>query len=117
MLDSKPILRIAAVMKAAPLIAMALAPACLLVAMLVPAAAGKLRGVTDDYYITVPSARDPAKKITGLVRYGPHGDQVRLPNGTWVLCAITCEVTLRQNSFDLWERRERYRWWADGRPG
>jgi hypothetical protein len=116
MLDSKLIWGIVTDMKAAPLIAMALAPACLLAAMLVPAAAGKLRGAADDYYITVPSAKDPAKTITGLVRYGPHGDQVRLPNGTWVLCAITCEVTLRQNSFDLWERRERYRW-AGGRPG
>lgn len=104
-------------MKVALLIAMTVVSACLLPAMFDPAAAGKLRGATDNYYITVPSAKNPTKTISGLVRYGPHGDQVRLPNGTWVLCAITCEVTLRQNSLDLWERRERYRWWADGRPG
>jgi hypothetical protein len=85
-----------------------------------PALADKARkGAQDfgDHSITVPSAKNPGKKITGLVRSGPHGDQVRLPDGTWVLCAVTCAVTLRQNSYDLWERRERYRWWADGRPG
>ena len=85
-----------------------------------PALADKARKGAEDFgdqSITVPSAKNPGKKITGLVRSGPHGDQVRLPDGTWVLCAVTCAVTLRQNSYDLWERRERYRWWADGRPG
>jgi hypothetical protein len=85
-----------------------------------PALADKARKGAEDFgdqYITVPNAKHPGKKITGLVRSGPHGDQVRLPDGTWVLCAVTCAVTLRQNSYDLWERRERYRWWAAGRPG
>jgi hypothetical protein len=92
----------------------------LLVLALGPALADKARKGAEDFgdqYITVPSAKNPGKKITGLVRSGPHGDQVRLPDGTWVLCAVTCAVTLRQNSYDLWERRERYRWWAAGRPG
>jgi hypothetical protein len=89
---------------------------CFALILASPAATDKARkGAVDigDCYLTVRSAKQPGKKISGLVRSGPHGDRVRLPDGAWVPCAITCAVTLRQNSYDVWERRERYRWWAD----
>jgi hypothetical protein len=116
MLDLKLSSGIGVIMKTASVIAMAVAAACLADMRAAAAAEGR-RNPAADYYITVPSAKHPGKKVTGLVRFGPHGDQVRLPNGSWVLCAVTCAVTLYQNTFDLWERRERYRWWAGGRPG
>jgi hypothetical protein len=50
------------------------------------AAADSGRAPISDHYITLPSAAEPGKKVTGLVRFGPHGEQVRLPDGTWVLC-------------------------------
>ena len=41
--------------------------------------------------------------VTGAVRPGPHGLQVRLPRGTWVDCIRSCSDTLRRESIDFWQ--------------
>jgi hypothetical protein len=43
------------------------------------------------------------KKVVAPVRRAEHGDQVRLPGGTWVYCEFSCEYTLRKQSLDFWE--------------
>ena len=41
--------------------------------------------------------------ITGAVRPGPHGYQVRLPRGTWIDCVRSCSDTLRRATVDFWQ--------------
>ncbi|MFM9941822.1 MAG: hypothetical protein ACKVP7_20245 [Hyphomicrobiaceae bacterium] len=41
--------------------------------------------------------------VSGPVRPGRHGWQVRLPGGSWVDCARSCSETLRRQSVDFWE--------------
>ncbi len=41
--------------------------------------------------------------VTGAVRPGRHGLQVRLPRGTWVDCIRSCSDTLRRESIDFWQ--------------
>ena len=41
--------------------------------------------------------------ITGPVRRGPHGWQVRLPRGTWIDCVYGCSDTLRRATVDFWQ--------------
>jgi hypothetical protein len=41
--------------------------------------------------------------VTGPVRPGKWGDQVRTPGGNWVDCEITCEYTLRRLTVDFWD--------------
>ncbi|MBI4724455.1 MAG: hypothetical protein HY765_05600 [Rhodomicrobium sp.] len=43
------------------------------------------------------------KKVVAPVRHAEHGDQVRLPGGTWVYCEFSCEYTLRRQSLDFWQ--------------
>jgi hypothetical protein len=54
--------------------------------------------------ITVQSDVYPSQTISGAVRRGPRGDEVRLPGGTWVPCAINCYNTLRNATIDFWRR-------------
>ncbi|MDX2158891.1 MAG: hypothetical protein SFW09_20500 [Hyphomicrobiaceae bacterium] len=41
--------------------------------------------------------------ITGAVRPGRHGWQVRLPRGTWIDCGRSCSETLRRETVDFWQ--------------
>jgi hypothetical protein len=41
--------------------------------------------------------------VTGPVRRGPVGWQVRLPGGTWVDCVRSCSETLRLRTVDFWQ--------------
>ena len=94
-------------MKAASLIAMALAASVALVALGGPASAdGMRRAPIDPAYphISVQSDLHPSKAISAPVRRGPRGDEVRLPGGTWVPCSFNCYFTLRNATVDFWRR-------------
>jgi hypothetical protein len=54
--------------------------------------------------ITVQSDYYPSQTISGAVRRGPRGDEVRLPGGTWVPCGFNCSFTLRNSTVDFWRR-------------
>lgn len=41
--------------------------------------------------------------VSGPVRAGRHGWEVRLPGGTWVRCVRSCSDTLRRQTVDFWE--------------
>ncbi len=41
--------------------------------------------------------------VSGPVRQGRHGLEVRLPGGTWVGCRRSCSETLRVETVDFWE--------------
>jgi hypothetical protein len=41
--------------------------------------------------------------VSGPVRQGQHGPEVRLPGGTWVHCVRSCSETLRRESIDFWQ--------------
>lgn len=41
--------------------------------------------------------------ISGPVRPGPHGWQVRMPRGTWIDCVRSCSDTLRRATIDFWQ--------------
>lgn len=54
--------------------------------------------------VTVQSEIYPSQTISGAVRRGPRGDEVRLPGGTWVPCGFNCYFTLRNATIDFWRR-------------
>ncbi len=41
--------------------------------------------------------------VSGAVRPGRHGLQVRLPGGTWIDCVRSCSDTLRRQTIDFWQ--------------
>lgn len=41
--------------------------------------------------------------ISGAVRPGRHGWQVRLPRGSWIDCVRSCSDTLRRETIDFWQ--------------
>ena len=41
--------------------------------------------------------------VSGPVRPGRHGWQVRLPGGTWIDCVRSCSDTLRRQTLDFFE--------------
>lgn len=43
--------------------------------------------------------------ISGPVRHGRRGLEVRLPGGTWIDCGRSCSDTLRRQSVDFWENQ------------
>jgi hypothetical protein len=46
--------------------------------------------------------------VTGAIRPGQWGSEVRLPGGTWISCKLDCKQTLREESVDFFETlRER----------
>lgn len=53
--------------------------------------------------------------VSGPVRRGPRGWQVRLPGGTWINCVRSCTQTLRQQTVDFWETNTGQP--RDGGPG
>ena len=46
-------------------------------------------------------------RVSGAVRPSPLGYQVRLPGGTWIYCRMSCTETLRVESVDFWQSRNR----------
>jgi hypothetical protein len=45
--------------------------------------------------------------VSGPVRPTSLGYQVRLPGGTWIYCRMSCTETLRVETVDFWESRNR----------
>jgi len=43
------------------------------------------------------------ERVIAPVRRAEHGDQVRLPGGSWVYCEFSCEYTLKRQSLDFWQ--------------
>jgi hypothetical protein len=96
-----------AIMKRARIIAGAISTSALLVALAGPAAADRWRQAPADPtypHITTSSQYDPSDSVSGAVRSGPRGDEVRLPGGTWVPCGFNCYFTLRNATVDFWRR-------------
>ena len=42
-------------------------------------------------------------RVSGPVRQGRNGLEVRLPGGSWMECARSCRETLRMETVDYWE--------------
>lgn len=85
-----------------------LRPAIFAVAFVLTAAAAEAhgeryaaRGDRGDY--VVAESHFGRGTVSGPVRPGPHGPQVRLPGGTWIDCVRSCSDTLRRQSLDFWE--------------
>jgi hypothetical protein len=47
------------------------------------------------------------KTVKGAVRPTHLGYQVQLPGGTWIYCRMSCTETLRVETVDFWEARNR----------
>jgi len=45
--------------------------------------------------------------VSGPVRRGPNGWEVRMPRGTWLECKRSCSETLRLATVDFWETQGR----------
>lgn len=43
--------------------------------------------------------------VSGPVRKGPKGLQVRTPGGNWFYCRASCSETLRAETVDQWENQ------------
>lgn len=41
--------------------------------------------------------------VSGPVRQGKFGPEVRLPGGTWIHCVRSCSETLRRETVDFWQ--------------
>ena len=52
--------------------------------------------------------------VSGPVRPGQFGPEVRMPGGTWISCKLDCKNTLREETVDFWETKERDRPFRDG---
>jgi hypothetical protein len=53
--------------------------------------------------------------VSGPVRRGRNGWEVRMPGGTWLECKRSCSETLRLATVDFWETQGRNP--PDGGPG
>jgi catechol 2,3-dioxygenase-like lactoylglutathione lyase family enzyme len=53
-------------------------------------------------YVTAES-RWGNGRISGLVRQGRFGLEVRLPGGSWIECVRSCSETLRKETVDFWQ--------------
>lgn len=65
-------------------------------------AQGRYHGQGDRGYVVAESWYGKGT-VSGPVRPGRHGWQVRLPGGTWIDCRRSCRETLRQETVDFWE--------------
>jgi len=86
----------------------------LLTALGLPAFAQKGRPYADAGYVVAESWWGRGT-VSGPVRRGPVGWQVRLPGGTWINCVRSCVQTLRQQTVDFWETNTAQP--RDGGPG
>jgi hypothetical protein len=91
-------------MRNAKVTAGALIAAIALLSALTPAVAERRLGIEAHPEITVQSEIYPSQTVSGAVRRGPRGDEVRLPGGTWVPCGFNCYYTLRNATIDFWRR-------------
>jgi hypothetical protein len=53
----------------------------------------------------VAESRHGNGTVSGPVRAGRTGYEVRLPGGTWVACRTNCRETLRVETVDFWENQ------------
>lgn len=58
----------------------------------------------DQGYVTAES-RFGHGTVSGPVRHGRVGPEVRLPGGTWYPCRRSCSETLRVETVDFWENK------------
>ena len=65
--------------------------------------------------IVVAESRWGHGTVSGPVRRGPNGWEVRMPRGTWLECKRSCSETLRLATVDFWETQGRNP--PDGGPG
>ena len=93
----------------APLAAIALAGAMVIgvdATVLGDAAAQRARADRAPAYV-VAESRWGHGSISGPVRRGPNGWEVRMPRGTWLECKRSCSETLRLATVDFWETQGR----------
>ena len=83
-----------------------LAAIALLAITALPAAAQyykpQYRGDAGPRYVTAESQFGNGT-ISGPVRHGRNGLEVRLPRGTWIECVRSCSDTLRRATIDFWQ--------------
>jgi hypothetical protein len=65
--------------------------------------------------VVVADSRFGHGSVSGPVRRGQSGWEVRLPRGTWVPCKRSCSEELRLATVDFWETQGRSA--PDGGPG
>ncbi len=70
------------------------------------AAAQRAREARAPDYV-VAESRWGHGRISGPVRRGPNGWEVRMPRGTWLECKRSCSETLRLATVDFWETQGR----------
>lgn len=61
------------------------------------------RGPSERGDYVVAESRFGRGTVSGPVRPGPTGWQVRLPDGTWIDCVRSCSDTLRRQTVDFWD--------------
>ena len=64
-----------------------------------------VRGAPQGY--VVAESQYGNARVTGAVRPTSLGPQVQLPGGSWVYCRTSCSDTLRVETVDFWNSRER----------
>ncbi|MEQ1578908.1 MAG: hypothetical protein ABL894_14840 [Hyphomicrobium sp.] len=57
----------------------------------------------DEPGVVTAQSRHGNGAVTGPVRAGRTGFEVRLPGGTWTACRRSCSETLRVETVDFWE--------------
>lgn len=83
----------------------------LALALATPADAAKAKKRVKTGYVTTYGYSAPIA-VSGPVRYGRSGKEVRLPGGSWVNCFGGCAEALRKNTVDFWEwQASRQRRW------
>lgn len=65
--------------------------------------AGFLRHRADEGDYAVAKSQHGNGTVSGPVRSGRAGYEVRLPSGTWIACRTSCSETLRVETVDLTE--------------
>ncbi len=67
------------------------------------AARRSTRGPAGDY--VVAESRFGHGTVSGPVRPGRNGYEVRTPGGSWLPCGRSCSETLRVETVDFWENK------------
>ena len=66
-----------------------------------PTSAGQRNAYDGQGYVTAESQVGNGT-VSGPVRMGRFGREVRLPGGTWEPCRRSCSETLRVSTIDFW---------------
>lgn len=86
-------------------VTMAVAAAAIIAAVSTgPASAQRYGGPPN---VVVAESRYGNGSVSGAVRPGRNGWQVRLPRGTWMDCVFSCSETLRRATVDFWATQGR----------